>query len=129
MNRIATCVEKEGTGIWRGIAPLSMKWRGAARRQPGGVRLARRPYFRPARDSAGARVYAVRAVHLEGGKAMPEAGTERDAQGTGPTRTPLVPDRTLELPMRLLGRTVKRTSAALSALRPGQVLAVVTDDP
>ena len=60
---------------------------------------------------------------------MPDAGTERDAQGAGPTRAAFAPDRTLELPMRLLGRTVKRTRVALSALRPGQVLAVVTDDP
>jgi hypothetical protein len=39
------------------------------------------------------------------------------------------PARTLELPMRLLGRTVKRTREALAALQPGQVLAVHTDDP
>ena len=38
-------------------------------------------------------------------------------------------DRTLEVPMKLLGRTVKRTSDAISAMQPGQVLAVVTDDP
>lgn len=38
-------------------------------------------------------------------------------------------DRTLELPMRLLGRTVKRTSDALTAMAPGEVLAVHTDDP
>lgn len=42
---------------------------------------------------------------------------------------PVAVERTLELPMRLLGRTVKRTRDALVALRPGQVLAVYTDDP
>ncbi|HKI97553.1 MAG TPA: hypothetical protein VKB51_03660 [bacterium] len=50
----------------------------------------------------------------------------RDEASAGP---PAPPDRTLELPMKLLGRTVKRTSEALDALRPGQVLAVHTDDP
>ncbi len=38
-------------------------------------------------------------------------------------------DAVLELPMRLLGRTVKRTAQAMAALAPGQVLAVHTDDP
>jgi hypothetical protein len=42
---------------------------------------------------------------------------------------PFAADRTLELPMRLLGRTVKRTADALGAMQPGQVLALVTDDP
>jgi hypothetical protein len=44
-------------------------------------------------------------------------------------RAPFVADRTLELPMSLLSRTVKRTARAISAMQPGQVLAVVTDDP
>ena len=51
----------------------------------------------------------------------PAAGLTPDAR--------YAPDHTLELPMRLLGRTVKRTGDALLALRPGQVLAVHTDDP
>ena len=38
-------------------------------------------------------------------------------------------DRTLELPMTLISRTVRRTAQAISALQPGQVLAVHTDDP
>jgi hypothetical protein len=46
-----------------------------------------------------------------------------------PTDVPYAADRTLELPMKLLGRTVKRTAQAISALAPGQVLAVHTDDP
>ena len=40
-----------------------------------------------------------------------------------------VPDRTLEIPMRLLSRTVKQTRDALAQLATGQVLAVHTDDP
>ena len=39
------------------------------------------------------------------------------------------PSRTLEIPMRLLGRTVKQTRAAMALLKPGQVLAVRTNDP
>ena len=38
-------------------------------------------------------------------------------------------DAILEVPLRLLGRTVKRTRTALAALQPGQVLALHTDDP
>ena len=41
----------------------------------------------------------------------------------------IVPHRTLEIPMRLLGRTVKQTRDALEALDSGQVLAVSTNDP
>jgi len=46
-----------------------------------------------------------------------------------PGRAPFVADRTIEVPMRLLGRTVKRTQQALATLGPGQVLAVHTNDP
>jgi hypothetical protein len=51
------------------------------------------------------------------------------AEPTGLTGRSYAADRTLELPMRLLGRTVKRTAQALAAMPPGQVLAVHTDDP
>jgi hypothetical protein len=66
-------------------------------------------------------------THL-GVRDMPEptATSRIDAAGPG---GPFAADRTLELPMRLLGRTVKRTADALGAMQPGQVLALVTDDP
>lgn len=45
------------------------------------------------------------------------------------TRKPYAADRTLELPMTLISRTVKRTAQAINAMQPGQVLEVYTDDP
>lgn len=56
-----------------------------------------------------------------------ERGARISSGGSAPDRT--APDRTLEIPMRLLGRTVKQTRSALASMAPGQVLAVRTDDP
>ena len=44
-------------------------------------------------------------------------------------RPAAVPDRTLEIPMGLLSRTIKQTRDALAQLAQGQVLAIHTDDP
>ena len=51
---------------------------------------------------------------------------DEQAEAKGPAA---VPDRTLEIPMRLLSRTVKQTRDGLAQLAVGQVLAVHTDDP
>ena len=66
---------------------------------------------------------------MPGEAAMPPSHWEAQPDAGTLPRAPFAADRTLELPMRFLGRTVKRTRDALSALQPGQVLAVVTDDP
>ncbi len=53
-----------------------------------------------------------------------------DAPESVPAPSPsTVADRTLEIPMRLLSRTVKQTRDALAQMALGQVLAVHTDDP
>ena len=62
----------------------------------------------------------------------PASTAARAARATAgaPASSPAaVPDRTLEIPMWLLGRTVKQTRDALAQLAPGQVLAMHTNDP
>jgi hypothetical protein len=57
------------------------------------------------------------------------AAAEAVEQTLSGKRVPYVADRTLELPMTLISRTVKRTARAISELETGQILAVRTDDP
>ena len=54
-------------------------------------------------------------------ESVPES---RPASGPAP-----VPDRTLEISMPWLGRTIRQIRATLAQMAPGQVLAVHTDDP
>ena len=56
----------------------------------------------------------------------PTTGAPESAPASSPAA---VPDLTLEIPMRLLTRTVKQTRDALAQLALGQVLAVHTEDP
>ena len=60
----------------------------------------------------------------------PSASAPESVPESAPASSPAaVPDRTLEIRMPWLGRTVRQTRDALAQLAPGQVLAVHTDDP